>query len=125
MKKLGLTLIMGFFLFNIKVKSQEQMVNNLSMLQNIGYTVNTSEAVVIGNVNGHTIYRTNYATFGKCKGNKKIRLFCKNCPGCCNSGYVDYDETGRIYGVNVDGQRGQLFYDQSLDIDYFIEQSKL
>jgi len=124
MKELGLKLITGIFLFNIKVKSQEQLVDNLRLLQNIGYTVNTSEAVVIGNVNGHTIYRTSITTNVRCKGNRKF-TFCKQCPGCCNFGYVDYDKTGKIYGVNVDGQRGQLFYDQSLDIDYFIEQSKL
>lgn len=122
MKKviIGAIMVMGI---SFTSKSQEVMVNTTEMLQRIGYTINTSDAVIVGQANGHTIYRTNYITNGRCKG--KGRWFCKQCPGCCRSGYVDYDETGRIYSVNVDGQNGQLFYLVGEDADYFVEQSQL
>ncbi len=103
-------------------KSQEVRISTTEQLQSIGYTVNTANAVIVGTYNGLNVYRTEYVTNGRCKGK---RWFCKQCAGCCRSGYVDYDETGRILNVKVDGQTGQLFYLQSEGVDYFVEQSQL
>lgn len=125
MRKVVKVIIIVTFMSGVQAltKAQEVMVTQLETLQSIGYSVNVQDAVIIGNTNGHTIYRTSYVTNGRCKG--KGRWFCKQCAGCCRSGYVDYDETGKIYKVNVDGQNGQLFYLVSESADYFVEQSQL
>ncbi|GIV29116.1 MAG: hypothetical protein KatS3mg028_0182 [Bacteroidia bacterium] len=116
-------ILVGLISFSLSYKSQEVRISTTEQLTGLGYTVNTQNAVIVGTYNGLNVYRTDYVTNGRCKG--KGRWFCKQCAGCCRSGYVDYDETGRILNVKVDGQTGQLFYLQSEDADYFVEQSQL
>mgnify|MGYP001045003883 CR=1 FL=1 len=121
MKKVNVVMNVGLFFgliyFSSTLKAQTR-VETISQLQNeVGYSVGRS--VYLGN----GVYRASVYLISdeKCKGQGKK---CKRCPGCCNSGYVDFDEQGRIISItnNVDDacssttpNTGQMYYDSEGD----------
>ena len=118
MKKLTV-IILAILGFTVCTSAQTH-VDNLTMLQAQGYSL--GQGTFLGYINGHNVYRANFTTNDRCKGKKKR---CRQCPGCCNSGYVDYDETERIISTTntVDGNTctsitpiiGQMYYDADGD----------
>jgi|YNPMSStandDraft_2_1061718.scaffolds.fasta_scaffold46962_2 hypothetical protein len=121
MKKLNGVIIVGLFFalihFSSTLKAQTR-VETIDQLQNeVGYSVGRS--VYLGN----GVYRASVYLIsnGKCKGRGRK---CKQCAGCCNSGYVEFDAQGRIISItnNVDDNcnsipptTGQMYYDSEGD----------
>lgn len=114
MKKLLFSLLL-FFAVSFGFSQTEQRVATITELNSLGYTL--GEPVFIGNINGVDVYRAEYATNGKCKGK---RIWCRQCAGCCNSGYVDYDSTERVLSVQVNNINGQLYYYTETLEDWFL-----
>lgn len=118
MKKLNGVIIVGLFFalihFSSTLKAQTRVETVDQLQKEVGYSVGRS--VYLGN----GVYRASVYLISKdtCKGK------CKQCPGCCNSGYVDFDEQGRIISItnNVDDNcnsipptTGQMYYDSEGD----------
>lgn len=97
---------------DLNTSSNKQRVTTTSELQSLGYRM--GDAVFIGEINGVKVYRANFSENSRCKGKGKR---CKQCPGCCNTGYIDFDEfgtilsvTGGVCGENKIIENGQMYH---------------